>query len=158
VYRGLGLDAVGLRFFTVYGPRQRPDMAMRRLCEAAVGGPAFTLHGDGGQSRDFTHVDDAVDAAVRAAGAPDPGPLLNVGGGEESSMRQVIAIVEALAGRSLAITRTADQPGDVRRTGADTTRARERLGWRPTVPLIEGLAGELTWVGSRRGVLAGANR
>ena len=73
VYRGLGVEAVGMRFFTVYGPRQRPDMAIRRLCEAGSGGPAFRLNGDGTQSRDFTYVSDAVDAVVRAMQAERPG-------------------------------------------------------------------------------------
>ena len=76
-----GLSCVGLRFFTVYGPRQRPDMAVRRMCEALAGGRPFTIYGDGSAARDLTHVDDAVDAALRALAAPGPAPVYNVGGG-----------------------------------------------------------------------------
>jgi len=149
IYRGLGVETVGLRYFTVYGPRQRPDMAIRRLCEAALGGPAFRLHGDGSQSRDFTHVDDAVDATVRAMTAPDPGSVLNVGGGHEATMNEVIRAVETLAQTALPIERAAVQVGDVRRTGADTSRARLRLGWTPAITLLDGLRSELDWVRDR---------
>jgi len=149
VYRNLGLSAVGLRYFTVYGPRQRPDMAMRKLCEAVHGGDPFVLFGDGSQSRDFTHVDDVVDATVRAGTAEAVSPVLNVGGGHEATMNEVIGIVERLAGCSLPIERSAVQRGDVRRTGADTTLARTELGWCPGTGLAEGLASELDWVGHR---------
>lgn len=150
VYRALGLDVVGLRYFTVYGPRQRPDMAMRRLCEAAAGGPRFDLFGDGTQSRDFTHVDDAVDATVRAMSAAAPGPVLNVGGGVEATMLEVIELVGELAGRPVPVRCTPVQRGDVHRTGADTALARERLGWAPRVGLRDGLRSELEWALGRR--------
>jgi nucleoside-diphosphate-sugar epimerase len=156
VYRNLGLEAVGMRYFTVYGPRQRPDMALRRLCEAALGGPDFHLHGDGSASRDFTHVSDAVDATVRALSADDPGPVLNVGGGQEASMSAVIDLLERLGGEPLPIVAGPAQRGDVRRTGADTTRARRRLGWRPRVRLKAGLRSELDWVRERRAALVPA--
>jgi UDP-glucuronate 4-epimerase len=148
VYRGLGLDVVALRYFTVYGPRQRPDMAVRRLCEALTGGPAFELYGAGHHVRDFTHVDDAVDATVRAATAADPGAVLNVGGGEQASMGEVIDLLGELAGRPVPVRAGATQRGDVLRTGADTTLAR-RLGWSPQVGLAAGLATELDWVRAR---------
>jgi nucleoside-diphosphate-sugar epimerase len=148
VYAGMGLPTVGMRFFTVYGPRQRPDMAIRRLCEAAAGGPRFTLRGDGSQVRDFTHVDDAVDATVRTLTAPDPAPVLNVGGGEEATMAEVIRRLELLAGRPVPVERQATQIGDVRRTAGDTTKARS-LGWEPTVTLWNGLRSELHWVQER---------
>ena len=150
VYRHLGLEVVGLRYFTVYGPRQRPDMAIRRLCEAAVGGPPFPLHGSGRQSRDFTHVDDAVDATVRAMHAARPDPLLNVGGGEEASLTSLVETVGRLAGRPVSFVRSEAQAGDVSRSRADTTRARRTLGWRPLVGLGEGLRSELAWVVARR--------
>ena len=150
VYRQLGLDVVGLRYFTVYGPRQRPDMAIRRLCRAALDGTPFPLHGDGRQSRDFTYVDDAVDATVRAMAASGPEAVLNVGGGEESSLAGLIETVGALAGRPVAVVRHDAAAGDVTRTSADTTRARRSLGWRPVVGLDEGLRAELAWVAERR--------
>ena len=150
VYRELGLEVVGLRYFTVYGPRQRPDMAIRRLCEAALAGTPFTLLGDGRQSRDFTHVDDAVDATVRAMHASEPAPLLNVGGGEEASMSSLIETIGAMAGRPVPVVRSGAQAGDVTRTRADTTRARHCLRWRPVVGLTEGLRSELDWVADRQ--------
>jgi UDP-glucuronate 4-epimerase len=155
VYRQQGLETVGLRYFTVYGPRQRPDMAMRRLCEAAHGGPGYRLFGDGTASRDFTYVTDAVDATIRATRAANPSSVLNVGGGEEATMSRVISLLEAFSGSTLPVERTDTEPGDVIRTAADTTQARRQLGWAPTVGLAEGLRAELEWVGARVGSMAG---
>ncbi len=149
VYRELGLDVTALRYFTVYGPRQRPDMAVRRLCEAASGGPPFELYGASRHVRDFTHVADAVDATVRAMSAPDPGPVLNVGGGQQASMREVIDVLGGLSGAPVPVRIGATQRGDVRRTGADTTAARLRLDWTPQVDLVTGLRSELDWVRDR---------
>lgn len=149
VYRRLGLETVGLRYFTVYGPRQRPDMAMRRLCEAAAGGAPFRLHGTGAQSRDFTFVADAVDATARAVSARAPGKVLNVGGGQEATMTEVIRLIADAAGVALPVLAAAAQAGDVLRTGADTRRARRRLGWSPQTDLASGLAAELAWVLAR---------
>jgi nucleoside-diphosphate-sugar epimerase len=146
IYRIGGLSTVGLRYFTVYGPRQRPDMAMRRLCERLMDGGAFPMFGDGSQSRDFTHVADAVEGTFLAAIAPEPDAIYNIGGGEEATLAQVIAILEDLAGESVALDRMGVQTGDVKRTSADTTRARATLGWTPTVGLRDGLASELAWV------------
>ncbi len=139
MYQHLGLESVGLRYFTVYGPRQRPDMAMRRLCEAACGGETFALYGDGGQWRDFTHVSDVVDATIRAAVTHVVAPVLNIGGGNEATMTEVIATIEDLNGAPLPLTVSPSQRGDVRRTGADTTLARTQLGWQPAIGLVEGL-------------------
>ncbi len=148
VYAGLGLSTVGLRYFTVYGPRQRPDMAMRRLCEAVLTGAPFEVYGDGLQSRDFTYVSDACAATLRAAVADAPAPLYNIGGGTETTLAQVVDQVTTLAGRRLRSGRVAEQRGDVRRTAADTTAARTDLSWRPRVDLATGLAAELAWVRS----------
>jgi len=156
IYRGLGLSVTALRYFTVYGPRQRPDMAMRRLCEAAVGGPSFTLNGDGLQSRDFTYVGDAVDATLRAGVVIDVPLLLNIGGGEEATMLHVVSTIEHLAGVSLDVRAAADGKGDVRRTAADTRVARHALGWSPRTSLVDGLSNPLDWVRSRS--LASAGR
>jgi nucleoside-diphosphate-sugar epimerase len=150
IYGGMGLPTVGMRYFTVYGPRQRPDMAIRRLCEAATGGPRFTLRGDGSQIRDFTHVNDAVDATVRALTAERTYPVLNIGGGVQASMTDVIRELGRLTGRRVPVDRQAAQIGDVRRTAGDTSRARESLGWRPRVSFRDGLRSELNWVLERR--------
>ena len=150
VYAGMGLPTVGMRFFTVYGPRQRPDMAIRRLCEAATGGPRFHLRGDGSQVRDFTHVEDAVDAVVRALTAERPDPVLNIGGGEQASLTDVIRQLGMMSGKPVPVERHGVQIGDVRRTAGDTTKARETIGWQPTVGLHDGLRTELDWVLKRR--------
>ncbi len=150
IYGRQGIEAVGLRYFTVYGPRQRPDMAMRRLCEAVNGGPVFALNGDGSQSRDFTHVTDVVAATVLAATTPAPPPILNVGGGEEATMTEVIDILGELAGEPIPVRHVGAQRGDVLRTGADTALLRA-LGWAPATSLREGLRSELDWVAARHG-------
>ena len=157
IYRQRGVDAVGLRYFTVYGPRQRPDMVMRRLCDAALAGETFPVYGDGLQVRDFTYVDDVVDATVRAACATTAPPILNIGGRESATLVDVIAIVERVVGRSVALEWLPVQLGDVRRTGADTSLAREHLGWDARVPLADGLAAMVEWArydGSSRCIAA----
>ena len=154
VARTGGLSVTGLRYFTVYGPRQRPDMAVRRMCEALAGGPAFPLLGDGSQSRDLTHVADAAEATLRAATAAEVADVYNVGGGRAASLAELMAELAALAGRPVpALTRDPAR-GDVRHTAADTSRARRQLGWRPRIGLREGLAGELAWVRARSGRFA----
>jgi nucleoside-diphosphate-sugar epimerase len=149
VYRLRGLDAIGMRYFTVYGPRQRPDMALRRLCDALLAGTAFPLYGDGSQSRDFTYVADAVDATVRAAHTNRPHAVYNVGGGDEATLAAVIALLESLTGKSVVLDRREREAGDVRRTGADTSLARATLGWRPATRLRDGLRSELEWAAAR---------
>jgi UDP-glucuronate 4-epimerase len=158
IYARGGLSTVGLRYFTVYGPRQRPDMAMRKLCEALLDGAPFPLYGDGSQSRDFTHVADAVDATFRAALARDPAPIYNVGGGHEATLSEVVALLEDLSGETAVLDRRPSQTGDVRRTAADTTRAHADLGWEPSIGLREGLRSQLDWVQARRRALAGTVR
>ena len=140
----LGLHTVSLRYFTVYGPRQRPDMAFHRLCEAALGGEPFPLLGDGSQIRDFTFVADVVRATLLAASAEvPPGTSVNVAGGTQVSLRDVIRQISALAGVEVAVVQRDSQRGDVARTGGSTARAREALGWEPEVSLEIGLAHQL---------------
>jgi UDP-glucuronate 4-epimerase len=143
--RDAGLDAVVLRYFTVYGPRQRPDMFMRRVCDRLLGGGPFEVYGDGGQSRSFTYVGDAVEATVRAMEKARPGSLYNVGGGEEASVADAIALLERIAGRTLAVRHVAAARGDVARTSADVSRIAAALGWRPRTTLAEGLAAMWSW-------------
>jgi UDP-glucuronate 4-epimerase len=152
IYRTRDLAITGLRYFTVYGPRQRPDMAIRRICEALTSGGTFQLYGDGSQSRDFTYVTDAVDATVRCAHADLPAPVYNIGGGEEATMARVISTLESLAGARLALDRRPLQRGDVRRTSADVALARRDLAWTSRVSLDEGLAAELAWVRDRSSI------
>jgi UDP-glucuronate 4-epimerase len=141
--RLFGLRAVGLRYFTVYGPRQRPDMAFARIVNALARDEEFEIYGDGSQSRSFTYIADVVDATVRALGAtPD---VYNVGGGEESTLRDALALLEELAGRPLRVRYGPPQTGDMQRTKADTARIERELGWRATTPLRQGLAEHWRW-------------
>jgi UDP-glucuronate 4-epimerase len=147
-----GLDTVSLRYFSVYGPRQRPDMAFRRFCHAILAGERIALFGDGSQTRDFTFVGDVV-AATRAAGAlaRGDGRVYNVGGGSRVSLAQTLKVLAAVAGRPLRVHRGRRESGDVRDTGADITRARADLGFAPAVPLEDGLRAEFAWVRERVG-------
>jgi UDP-glucuronate 4-epimerase len=142
-----GGDVVVLRYFTVYGPRQRPDMAFARLVAAAHDGEEFELYGDA--SRSFTYVGDAVDATIRAMDAAPAGAVYNVGGGQEATMREAIATLERMSGRRIAIRARPAARGDARRTAADVTRIRDELGWSPTTALDEGLQAQWSWAVDR---------
>ena len=141
-----GVNTVALRFFTVYGPRQRPDMAFRRFCQAAATGAPIRLFGDGRQSRDFTFVADVV-GAVRAAGASaaGAGAVYNIGGGARVSMNEALGMLAEIAGRPLDVRRSDRESGDVLHTGADISRAREDLGFEPATDLRAGLRAEYDW-------------
>jgi UDP-glucuronate 4-epimerase len=141
-----GLSTVSLRYFTVYGPRQRPDMAIHRLVEAALRGTRFTLNGDGGQQRDFTFVGDVVAANVAAADADcAPGTVVNVAGGSSVTMTHLVELVEDLTGQHIDLVRAGDQAGDVRRTGADTTTAKTLLDWVPSKSFRDGITAQVDW-------------
>ena len=140
------VPAVSLRYFTVYGPRQRPDMGFHKFLRAAIRQEPISLYGDGEQTRDFTYVHDAVSATISAATKGVPGRVYNVGGGSRVSMNQVIDIIGRVSGRPLAVNRDAAQLGDMRHTYADTTLARQDLGFAPRVGLEEGLAAEFQWL------------
>jgi UDP-glucuronate 4-epimerase len=146
---GLGLDAVVLRYFTVYGPRQRPDMFFRRVCDALVEDGSFEIYGGGTQSRSFTEVGDAVGATIAAMEHGAAGSIFNVGGGDEASMLEAIAILERISGRTLPVVHGAVAKGDVARTKADVTRIREALGWEPRTSLEQGLARMWSWASGR---------
>jgi UDP-glucuronate 4-epimerase len=145
--RDFGLQCVVLRYFTVYGPRQRPDMAFQRIVEALASGREFEVYGDGSQSRDFTYVADAV-AATTAAMDAARGRTYNVGGGSEATLREVVGTLEELSGRALEIRYGQRAAGDVRRTLADTRRIRGELGWEPRFDLRAGLAAQLEAAGA----------
>jgi UDP-glucuronate 4-epimerase len=147
--RTTGLDAVGIRYFTVYGPRQRPDMAFTPMLEALGSGGTFRLFGDGSVSRSFTYVADAVAGTIAALERGAAGELYNVGGGEESTMADAIMLAEQIAGRKLAVERHGEAAGDVRRTRADVSKASRDLGWGPTTSLADGLAAQWDWVTAR---------
>lgn len=140
------VPTVSLRYFTVYGPRQRPDMGFHKFFRAMLKGDEITLYGDGDQTRDFTFVSDAVAANLACMDAPVSGDLFNVGGGSRISVNRVLELMQSISGREARIRRIDDQKGDVRHTFADTTRAREALGFRPSVSTEEGLRREWEWI------------
>ena len=145
-----GLPVVILRYFSVYGPRQRPDMAFNIFCRAAVADEPIAVYGDGMQTRDFTYVSDVVAGTRAAAEAPDAlGGTFNLGGGSCVCLRSALDLIEDCAGRRLEIQYLDVQPGDVRDTGADTTLARKVLGFVPKVPLADGLVEEFEWAAAR---------
>ncbi|MHB1467659.1 MAG: NAD-dependent epimerase/dehydratase family protein [Solirubrobacteraceae bacterium] len=142
-----GIDAVSLRYFTVYGPRQRPDMAFNIFCTSALAGQSIEVFGDGTQTRDFTFVSDVV-AATRAASlaAGVGGDVFNVGGGAQIALTDALTLIGELAGRPLDVRHGPTRSGDVKDTGADTSRAREKLAYRPSVCFEDGLREEFEWI------------
>ena len=144
-----GLDAVTLRYFTIYGPRQRPDMAMARMVACVAEGRPFELFGDGSQSRSFTYVDDAVEATIAAMEGGSAGRTYNVGGGEEVSVLQALEALAAVAGRRLEVVRSPRREGDAARTAADTSRIAVDLGWKPGTPFVRGLEAQWRWAADR---------
>jgi UDP-glucuronate 4-epimerase len=146
-----GVDAVTLRYFSVYGPRQRPDMAFSIFCAAALDRSPVTVFGDGVQTRDFTYVTDVV-AATRRAGTASGvgGKIYNVGGGTQISLNEGIAIIEECAGHRLEVQPGGTQHGDVRDTSADTRRARADLGLTGTIRFREGLQRQFAWHAGER--------
>jgi len=141
-----GVPAVSLRYFTVYGPRQRPDMGFHRFLRATILGQPITLFGDGEQTRDFTFVADAVCATIAAAERGVAGRVYNVGGGSRVTINEVIEMIGRVAGRHPPITVDRVQKGDMRHTFADTSRARADLRFAPTVDLEHGLSAEYQWL------------
>jgi UDP-glucose 4-epimerase len=147
-YVNHGVPATALRYFTVYGPRQRPDMAFHKFIRASLEGTPIALYGDGEQTRDFTFVADAVAATIAAGDRGVPGRAYNVGGGSRVSMNQVIDIIGRVAGRPLEVRREPAQKGDMRDTYADTSLARADLGFAPSVTLEQGIEAEYRWLSS----------
>jgi UDP-glucuronate 4-epimerase len=137
-------DYVALRYFTVYGPRQRPDMFFRRVCERLLDGGIFEIYGSGEQSRSFTYVDDVV-AATRAVMSRPVSGVYNVGGGEEASMRDAISMLEEVSGRRLNVRNVESAKGDIARTSADISRIRDDVGWEPRTSLRDGLSTMWSW-------------
>ena len=141
--RSFGLDVLLLRYFSVYGPRQRPDMAFARIARALATGQPFELYGDGGQSRSWTYVSDVVEASIAAMESGRG--TYNVGGNDEVSLLEAISLFEDLAQRQLEVRIRAEADGDHRRTRAETSRIRSDLGWEPRTPLADGLQAQWDW-------------
>ena len=140
------VPTVSLRYFTVYGPRQRPDMAFNRFLRALQQEQPITLYGDGEQTRDFTFVDDAVTANVLAADHGVPGAVYNIGGGSRVSINHVLDLMSSITGRTPTVMTEMAQKGDMRDTYADTGRARLDLGFVPSATLEDGIRAENEWL------------
>jgi nucleoside-diphosphate-sugar epimerase len=156
---GFGVPTASLRYFTVYGPRQRPDMAFRKFLEAALDGRPFRIYGDGRQTRDFTYVTDAVRANLLSVAAPDGGPVFNVGGGSRIDLRAALDLLTDLVGKAapgtqVRLEQVAVADGDVRHTYADRSRAEALIGYAPRVAFDDGLAREVAWTVARRRAVA----
>ena len=145
-WRAFGVPSVALRFFTVYGPRQRPDMFFHIFMRALKRGDEVPLYDDGEQTRDFTFCDDIVDGVIAASRYPGQGEVFNLGGGSEVSLNHAISLAENISGRKAKLRRLERQKGDVRHTSARLDQARSRLGYSPKVGLEQGLSEEWRWI------------
>jgi nucleoside-diphosphate-sugar epimerase len=144
------MPTIALRYFTVFGPRQRPDMSIYRLCESALGGDAFPRYGDGAQIREFTYVSDIVAGNLAASDADvAPGTVVNLAGGSEITVADLIVLVGDVTGSPVAVEECPAVPGDSRRNGGAIERAGELLGWKPRVSLRDGIEAQLAWHRSR---------
>jgi nucleoside-diphosphate-sugar epimerase len=141
-----GVPTVSLRYFTVYGPRQRPDMAFQRFLTAARDGKPITVYGDGEQTRDFTFVSDIVAANMAAAAQGRPGTVYNIGGGSRVTLNHVLELIRNVTGKTVAIQREPQQKGDMRHTYADTSAARRDLDFSPRVTLENGIDQQYRWL------------
>ena len=154
LYAKLGVPTVSLRYFTVYGPRQRPDMAFHRFIRAMLDDREIEVNGDGQQTRDFTYVSDIVEANVAAALAPVDrlaGRVYNLGGGSRISVNEVLDLLRSVVGRPARVRHRPEPPGEARHTYADTSAARSVLGFVPRVELRDGLAAETSWLRTQLG-------
>lgn len=145
-YKNFGIPTISLRYFTVYGARQRPDMAFHRFLRWALENQTLKVYGDGEQSRDFTHVDDIVEANWLAFEKALPGEVFNIGGGSRITLNGVIEIIMEITGRELEVDYEGKQKGDVRHTMADMAKAKEKLGYKPKVLIQDGLKTEYDWI------------
>jgi UDP-glucuronate 4-epimerase len=151
-----GIDGISLRYFSVYGPRQRPDMAFHRFFNAAIAGSPVTVFGDGHQVRDFTYISDVVDATKAAAASSTSEEVINVGAASQVTVARVLELIGDVAGNSLNIQHSPPQRGDVRATGADITKAREQLGYKAQVAVEDGIRFQFEWIlETRRSKLVG---
>jgi nucleoside-diphosphate-sugar epimerase len=144
-HSNFGVPTVSLRYFTVYGPRQRPDMAFYRFIRAILEEKPIPVYGDGEQTRDFTYIADAVEANLLAMRYAPPGAIFNIGSGSQVSINYVIGLLEEILGKKAIVNYQEAQHGDIRHTLADTSAAREVLGFVPKVGLEEGLRAQVAW-------------
>jgi len=153
-----GVSYVALRYFTVYGPRQRPDMAFSRFIVAALSGHQIEVFGDGAQTRDFTYVSDAVEANIEALAYDGRDRIFNIGGGSRASILDVLEIIGREIGAALKVDFGDRARGDVRDTWADTAKASRELGYKPRIGLVEGVRNEIAWYREYLAIAEGGSR
>ena len=144
-WKNFEIPTVSLRYFTVYGPRQRPDMAINKFVSDILKGKPITVYGDGKQTRDFTFVSDVVEANLLAAKFSENETVFNIGGGSRISVKDLIFDIETAVGKKAIFSHTESQKGDARDTLADNSNARRQLGWRPRVAIREGIEKYVQW-------------
>ena len=145
-WKNYGVPTISLRYFTVYGPRQRPDMGINKFVRAVMNGEAITVYGDGTQTRDFTYIDDVVEANNLAAMSNLEGEVFNIGGGNRISVNDLIGAIEEVTGRVATVRHVGEQKGDVKDTWADTRKAERLLGWHARIGIVQGLARYIDWI------------
>ena len=145
-HKNFGIPTVALRYFTVYGPRQRPDMAFHRFLKAALLGEPIEIYGDGEQTRDFTYISDIINVHLTVMDHFHPGEVFNIGGGTQTSLKTALALISEITGHEIKIIYKSRQKGDVRHTAADITKAKNILGYKPQVGLSDGLEAEWKWI------------
>lgn len=145
-WKNYGVPTISLRYFTVYGPRQRPDMGINKFVRAVMNGEAITVYGDGTQTRDFTYIDDVVEANNLAAMSNLEGEVFNIGGGNRISVNDLIGAIEEATGRVATVRHVGEQKGDVKDTWADTRKAERLLGWHARIGIVQGLARYIDWI------------
>ncbi|OCQ97848.1 UDP-glucose 4-epimerase [Oscillatoriales cyanobacterium USR001] len=148
-HQNFAVPTTALRYFTVYGPRQRPDMAFHKFFKAILHDEAITIYGDGQQTRDFTFISDCIAANLAAANVPEAiGQVFNIGGGSRVVLTEIIKTIEKIVNRPIHLKFIENAIGDARHTSADTSKAEKILGYQPQVSLVEGLTQEWEWIKS----------
>ena len=145
-HKNFDVPTVALRYFTVYGPRQRPDMAFHRFLKAALLGEPIEIYGDGKQTRDFTYISDIIDIHLAVMDHLHPGEVFNIGGGTQTHLNTVVDLISKITGKEIKIIYKPVEKGDVRHTAADITKAQNILGYKPKIKLPEGLEAEWEWI------------
>ena len=149
-YKNYGVPVISLRYFTVYGPRQRPDMAIHKFVQAILKGDKIIVYGDGTQTRDFTYMDDVTEANILAANSMSKGEVFNIGGGSRISVNELIGLLEVISGNKAKVKYIERQKGDVGDTLASITKATKLLKWYPKIRIEEGLKRYFEWLTSQR--------
>ena len=145
-HQNYGIPTMALRYFTVYGPRQRPDMAFTRFLYSIIKNEEFSIYGDGEQTRDFTYVDDIVSGTINAATSNSVGEVLNLGGGSVISLKEIIQIMKDMVGKDLKIKFVNEQKGDVKHTNADISKSKKLIDYKPKTDIKTGLALQFEYI------------